>query len=191
MKKITVRPIVLYLLTFILFSTVFIGLFYLPILKNIHVLFYRGLLFLGVSFCFLFILSLFLRKNISFRRESFIAALVISLSLHLSFFVLFPVTYDRSVTIHILKTLSSMKTNSCINGVTVPELEQNFLSEYVIKKQAIPRRIYEQSLVKNISTTNKCVYLTTTGDAFFSFYTNTAKLFNIDISSNKSSITGH
>ena len=101
-QEINMKKIVrIYFLIFVLFTISYSILFYSPLLSYQKVLFYRGIGLLMFNFLFFLILTFiyyfkFSKKNL----ESVIAALIISISINLSVFIIFPVTFDRSITMY-------------------------------------------------------------------------------------------
>ena len=135
-----------YFLIFLVFSLLYLLLFHSPLFSSVGVLFYRGVLLLLVSFlCFVFG-YVALRKKIGFRTETFLAALVMSLSLHLAFFVVFPVTFERSITMFFLKELS-------LEALPFEQAEEILIKDYIIGKQAVAKRVEEQKIIGFISVT--------------------------------------
>ena len=144
-----------YFLIFSLFSVFYILLFHTPIFLNQQVLFYRGLLLLFLNF-FIFLLILFLfylKKIISYSFETIIASLIISFSFNLAFFVVFPVTFERSVTMYLLKKIANKK-------ISKKELEKNLISEYIIKDKALDKRINEQKVIDFIREKDGYLWIT-------------------------------
>lgn len=166
MKKL----IILYFATLLLFSIIFILLFHLP-LKNFQpVLFYRGLIFLIITTC-LFILAVLilnLKKITGINRDSLIAAILVSASLNLSFFVVFPVTIERSVTIFILNSLSRSSTLNCV-GLSRQELDNKLVNEYISENKALEKRINEQKLINFLEDDNGCISITPMAGNFLKF----------------------
>jgi len=70
-----------------------------------------------------------------------IAAGIVSTALTLSFFVLVPVTLDRSISTFLLSRLEAADPTV---GLTVSELTRSFEAEYLARHAAIRRRVDEQ-----------------------------------------------
>ena len=98
------------------------------------------------------------RKKKNWQNESIIAASIIAFSLHLAFFVVMPVTIDRSISVFLLKNIDSHN-----QGVSKEELEADFVSQYVYANHAIDRRVSEQTISKNIETSNNVIHLSAQG----------------------------
>ena len=78
----------------------------------------------------------------------FLSLNVATACLVLVFFVVIPVTFDRSVSTFLLHTIENSQRNG--EGVTVDELSNIFVEDYVVKKSAIERRIFEQIKSGNV-----------------------------------------
>jgi hypothetical protein len=163
MKKIL--PVYTYF--FLIFSLLFFLLLRLPIFQ-IGVLFYRGIILLILTAVVSFSVFSFLnRKFFRLSWETIIACLILSFSLHLSFFVIFPVTFERSVTMYLLEKIASgeeLKTkNQCLSKQT---LNQFLMEEYILKNKAIDKRIKEQEIAGFLKATNNCVRMPPKGRFF-------------------------
>ncbi|MDH7476719.1 MAG: hypothetical protein QHH09_04675 [Microgenomates group bacterium] len=166
MRKVA-KFLIFYLSTFFLFTGFYLILFRSPIFIKQKVLFYRGLLLLLLNlFLWLLISILFYKKKlVKFSLESIIASLIVSFSLNLSFFVVFPVTFERSVTMYLLKKLYGNE-NQCISK---KQLEDSLIEEYIIKNNALDKRLVEQSIINFIDKKNQCLSLTQKAKNFIQF----------------------
>ena len=120
------------------------------------------------------------KSFLKLRMESIFAIMVLSVSVNLSFFVIFPVTFDRSVTTYLLSTLDSRgEENGYCSGLKNTELEDYFINEYVQEEKAIERRIIEQSVTDFVREKDDCVWLTFKGKNFLNFMAIIKKMFAI------------
>lgn len=87
--------------------------------------------------------------------ESFIAALVVSASIHLNIFVVFPVTFERSISMYLLSTLEKNRGTAC-GGLTKDQMQGALVNTYVTDHDAVGKRIEEQSIIKMIEESNGC-----------------------------------
>lgn len=178
MKKIL--PImIIYFVVFFVFSLIYLPLFQTSLLSSQKVLFYRGIMLLGISFILtlfliLIIYSTFIKKHL----ESMVAALIIAFSVHLSLFVIFPVTFERSVTMYLLNVLKSNQQNVC-QGLTKNQMRDKLITEYVIGKDAVNKRINEQIIIDIINKKDNCYQLTTRGTNFLKLSETLKKIYNI------------
>ncbi|MBU1200006.1 hypothetical protein KJ953_00550 [Patescibacteria group bacterium] len=174
MLKNSIKLIGTYVGYFLLFSLIFVLSFHSPLFASQKILFYRGLNLMVLTFIFVGTLILLTNKIIfKLSTESIIAILTLSISTNLCFFVIFPVTFDRSVTTYLLSTLNNH------NGIKTIELENYLIKEYIQEKGAVERRITEQSVTNFIRKEDDCVSLTTKGKKFLNFMTIIKKLFAI------------
>lgn len=164
----------IYLLTFFIYSFLFVFSFHL-FYNPKEILFYQGLIFL-FSILFLFFAFLFLlRKKIGKKFFHFFSALVFSFSFLLSFFVVFPVTFERSITMYLLKTVNQNQS------ITKKELEKKLINEYILKNQALEKRLNEQKIIDFIEVKKNKVYLTEKAKKFLKMANLIDKIFGINI----------
>lgn len=162
---------------FLLFQTPFFG----------HtILFYRGIIII-VTATLLTLLSFFATTQLLRKRgiqtpqipsaETYFSSVVAIASLHLCFFILVPVTLDRSVSTFLLSRMNSPENSQ---GITKEQMQTIFVQEYVNEFDAVGRRINEQLASNNIKQQNEKFVLTPQGQNFLSISSYIAKLYNID-----------
>ncbi|PIY69316.1 hypothetical protein COY90_01275 [Candidatus Roizmanbacteria bacterium CG_4_10_14_0_8_um_filter_39_9] len=168
-----------YGLTGLGFTAIYLTLFHSHLFASQHILFYRGLGLLVISMAATLLIGVSIYRYIArFSIESFIAALIMSVSIHLALFVVFPVTFDRSVTMYMLNKLKTQNSKVC-EGTTVDSLEESFINEYVRRDDAVNRRIDEQSLINIVNNDAGCISLTQRGKGFLKWSETIKKLYNI------------
>ncbi len=132
------------LIIFISFWITHWGLFHLPIFSN-ELLFYRGIKLLIINSLlwgggFLFIVP----KKFLSLRERFLL-LVSAFSLSLTFFVLFPVTFERSLSMFVLYSAEQKSiASSCKEGFNEEDIEKLLIDKYIKAMNSAERRVYEQ-----------------------------------------------
>jgi len=156
------RILLTYLGVFIGYTILFFALLHSPFLYRLNVLFYRGIIVMFVCILVTGVIGFFVKKRFRISTESFVAALMMTLALHVGFFIVFPVTYDRSVTTYMLYKLDT-KTDADCNGINKKNLERYFIKEYVQNQKALDRRIHEQLTIDSIMEKNGCLTLTNNG----------------------------
>ena len=167
------RIIAIYFLIFILFSICYLVLFHTPLFSFQKVLFYRGIILLFSTVILFFIFGLIYYFKLSKKNiESILAAIIVSAAVHLSIFVVFPVTFERSVTMYLLNTLAQ-------NQMTKSQLENKLIKEYIIKNKAIDKRITEQKIIYMIEDNQKRFQLTKRGLNFLNFSEVIRKIYGI------------
>lgn len=113
------------------------------------------------------------------QQQTLLAAILVSFSFHLSFFIVFPVTFDRSITMYLLSTLKEKSASHTCGGLSKKSLEQYFVDEYILKSKAIDRRIQEQSIINFIKEEESCVRLTTKGNNFLNLSELIKKMYSL------------
>lgn len=143
-------------------------------------LFYRGVFFLGLTWLVVFALSIVFRAVSAGMTsvESLFSATVLALSVNFAFFVIIPVTIDRSVTTFLLSSMDSEGPTG--GGYSKADLQQILKSNYLGKFDAVGRRLDEQILSGNISETSVGVYeLTEQAQSFLRFAQFIARVYAI------------
>lgn len=146
------------------------------------VLFYRGVIHALALACFQLALGFFVFNRGRFAKvvpsqgvrqlcAMTVASLV--LSFNLTFLIVFPVTFDRSVTTYLLDELEDR------GPLSVDQLEYLFMTDYVLGGGAIERRMQEQELSGNVYRKDGTVALTKQGDLFMAFSRFVRDLFGI------------
>lgn len=177
MKKV-IYYIAIYLSCFTFFTGVFVSLFHL-FYPGTDILFYRGIINLGISsIATLAGILFFFRSGRIHAIESWIAALSLAISINLSVFIVFPVTFDRSLSMFMLTTLHENRDTAC-HGLTKDQLENELVQTYIKSRQAILKRVDEQSVVGAIQNNNGCYLTTGRADRLLFFSTIVKKLYNI------------
>jgi len=170
-----------YFLTLFFFTSFFLFLFHTSFFSYQKVLFYRGAILLILTTIIFFIFSFFLSiKNKKVRFVILISTIIFSASINLSLFVVLPVTFERSLTMFLLTTLESNRTNSC-QGLTKKELEDRLINDYIIENKAIDKRINEQSIIDFVEEKKQCIDLTSKGLNFLRLSKLIEKLYNLQL----------
>jgi hypothetical protein len=157
------------------YSAVFLGLFRTDFVARAP-LFYRGCLFAALAAVAVLLAFAGVIRWIDSsdqrlrgsRVESIIAAVVLSASVHLVFFVVVPVTVDRSVTVFLLTRMAMADRGQ--TPLTKDELERALRDDYVTALDAVGRRLDEQIISGNVQAVGGDRYsLTAQGVAFLEF----------------------
>jgi len=117
----------------------------------------------------------YLKQN----TESLISAVLVSAAIHLSFFVVFPVTFERSITMYLLETIDGNENSELCAGISKLNLENKLIDEYVIKNKAIDKRITEQKVLDFIKEENQCIKTTPRNKSFLKFSEIIKRLYSI------------
>lgn len=130
-------------------TLVFVGLFHTPILKNLNVFFYRGVILLFIasvfSFCVMLFLKKYLKKLEMDLKDAFVVFFLFA-GFTLGWFTLLPVTVERSVSVFML---SYMDQNDEV-GITSDEFGDIFYDKYITEYGAFDKRFQEQLLSGNM-----------------------------------------
>ena len=130
-------------------TLVFVGLFHTPILKNLNVFFYRGVILLFIASVFSFCVMLFLKKNLKKLemdvKDAFVVFFLFA-GFTLGWFTLLPVTVERSASVFML---SYMDQNDEV-GITSDEFGDIFYDKYITEYGAFDKRFQEQLLSGNM-----------------------------------------
>ncbi len=124
----------------------YLGLIASPLLGSIPLLFYRGALIAFVGALLLgLLLAIAARRIAAIDLSTGVGAVALSLAFNISFLIVFPVTFDRSITMFLLARIESQ------DGQLTPSmLEQVFVRQYLGDMRQIDRRVREQRLSGNI-----------------------------------------
>ena len=163
------------LLTLLGFA-LFVLLFWAGAGASITILFYRGVV-LAISAAVLTGLAAIWLARRTGDSSLPIASVAVSLSFNICFLVLLPVTVDRSVSVYLLSTIERQQGA----GIGANQLEQAFITGYVVNMGAVDRRIDEQirSGISAVGSTGE-LRLTPQGRRFMNFGRLVAKLFGTD-----------
>ncbi|MBU3641075.1 hypothetical protein [Polynucleobacter sp. Fuers-14] len=158
----------------IFFFLLYIFLFALiRLFDNSAIVFYQGNNLIIVMIISLILFDWFRNKNLKFIIDNtpfyFCAGV-----LCFSFLTTFPVILDRSITLHMYNFLAHST-----QGVTVDQIRNDFIAEFVFHHSAIEKRVIEQEVLGNISKSDNNIYLTESGYNSYRFFQFLNKLFNI------------
>lgn len=175
-KKIA-KIIGIYLVVYLLCSTVFVLLFHTPLLKGMEVLMYRGIVFILMTGILAAILMLFCKRKWSslFDFKDIILMFLGFCSVNMVLFTLIPVTVERSVSVF---TLSYMEENPGV--YTIEDMEKIFQEKYVCEFQAFDKRFKEQIVSGNVDETEEGYVLNERGKFTVKFFRVVSSMFGTD-----------
>ena len=182
-KKIAevLKIITLYVLNIVLSTAVFIGLFNTPLFESVTVFFYRGVIFLFISMLFSILLMILMKRlfySIDLSIRDVIAVSLAFLGFTSTWFVLLPVTVERSISVFMLSYMDENDTH----GVTTDEFQRIFFQKYIIDFGAFDKRFSEQLLSHNIqmSDDGSGYVITDAGRRIVNLFRLNAYLFNTE-----------
>ena len=111
-------------------------------LIGFRMLFYRGLLALFFAVPLAIVISLILRKwtGLMMPVSTLFSCVVLSASALVAFLIVFPVTYERSVSVFMLSQIARLEND----GVTAVQLETLLRDTYISADKAVALRLHEQ-----------------------------------------------
>lgn len=177
----TIKLIAFYLASLLLGAIIFFALFYFNFLSSIDILFYRGLVILAVAAVIHWVISFWFLQISKFTLPSqniHIANAIVAIALcfNVAFFMIVPVSLDRSVSVFLLGYMNATNT-----PMSKQDLKTAFTDIYLTKYDAIDRRVNEQLFSQNIKDAgNQKFILTTNGKRFIDTSIAIANIFNID-----------
>lgn len=133
----------------VLASIVFIALFHTPLFKNINVFFYRGVILLFISSFTAVGLMLVVKKlfrSMGFNIKDCIVVFFLFFGITLGWFVLIPVTVERSISVYMLSYMDQNDTQ----GITSNDFADVFYENYITNYGAFDKRFDEQITSANI-----------------------------------------
>ncbi len=137
---------------------IYIWLIRSPLLSGVGILFYRGALLAGIAVLLLLTGAVILRRRLRLDASTIVGAGALSLAFNICFLIVFPVTFDRSITMFLLARIERQD-----GALDARALEEVFAHEYLGDMRQIDRRIAEQSLSGNIRVIGGHIVLTTQG----------------------------
>ncbi len=157
----------------------FVLLFQTDLWSGVTILFYRGLILLVVAFLMTLAAMAALAglgRPWGLLRRDALGACVLSLSLNLSFFVIFPVTVDRSISVFLLGQMAAHPDQ----GFSADQARATFEAIYLGQFHQIERRLTEQSASGNVVRSGNAYVITPQGLAFIRLSDLVAKAFRTD-----------
>lgn len=156
MKETTklILTIITYGAIVVLASVIFVALFHTPLFKSINVFFYRGVILLLISSFIAVGFMLAAKKlfrNMEFNAKDCIVVFFLFFGITLGWFVLIPVTVERSISVYML---SYMDQNDS-QGITSGDFADIFYENYITNYGAFDKRFDEQITSVNIEQAEK------------------------------------
>ncbi len=153
------RLALIYLMALLVGFLLYLVLIASPLLASISLLFYRGVLLAFAGAIMLAILgALAARRFTVLDLQTVVGAIPLSLAFNISFLIVFPVTFDRSITMFLLARIEQRDGQLDAQG-----LQQVFIREYLKEMRQIDRRIDEQSVSGNIRVEDGRIFITPQG----------------------------
>jgi hypothetical protein len=141
----------------------YVGLIRSPLLDGMTILFYRGVALAFIGALFLLAIGLAMRSRLPTDPATLVGAVALSLAFNLCFLVIFPVTFDRSISMFLLARIEQAD-----GRLDSKALQALFTREYLGDMHQIDRRVFEQMLSGNIQVIDGRIHLTPRGKALLS-----------------------
>lgn len=142
-----IKLILVYLAIYLVCSAMFVGLFHTGLLKNMNVFMYRGLVFIVLTGIIAAIVMGVIRKFWKFVTvRDIIMMFVIFCCVNTVFFMLVPVTVERSVSVFMLSYMDENPDKT----FTQDSVGKIFTSKYVDEYGAFEKRFNEQVVTGTI-----------------------------------------
>ncbi|AMK24023.1 MULTISPECIES: hypothetical protein [unclassified Sphingobium] len=156
--KTLITLVLAYALTMAIGFLLYIGLIRSPLLSDVGILFYRGIIIAGLAALLMLIAGLLLRHRLRLDHPTLVGAIALSLSFNICFLITFPVTFDRSITMFLLARIERHD-----GALDTARLEQLYVREYLGDMRQIDRRVAEQTLSGNIRIDQGRIHITPQG----------------------------
>lgn len=147
-----------YLATLVLGFLLYLALIASPLLGAIPLLFYRGVVIAFIGALLLAVMMGLAARRIRLDLPTLVGAIALSLAFNISFLIVFPVTFDRSITMFLLARIERQDGQLDASG-----LERVYVREYLGDMRQIDRRIEEQSLSGNVRVEQGRIHITPQG----------------------------
>lgn len=157
----------------------FVLLFQVDAMPGLAVLFYRGLVLLVVALAMTAVAAGWIAARLrawGVRRRDALSACILSASLNFSFFVLSPVTVDRSLSLFMLGQMAAHSGET----YTIERMRSVFQDVYLGEQRQTERRFAEQVLSGNVVRVGEGYAITPQGIAFIQLSAIVAQAFHTD-----------
>ena len=166
------------IITCIVSFVFFVLLFHTKLFSNVQVLMYRGIIFIVISAVLNIILSIIIKRMLFKELNGFdiFSIVVFYMSVTMVFFILVPVTVERSVSVYMLSYADESDTN-----FTKSDIENSFIDIYLKDFGAFNKRFDEQIETGTIEKVNDNEYrLNDRGRFIVRLFRFIANVFNTD-----------
>ena len=136
----------------------YIGLIRTPLLAGVEILFYRGVLVAAILALLLIMAGIGALRWLRLEPATLVGAVALSLAFNISFLIVFPVTFDRSITMFLLARIERQD-----GQLDATALERLYIRQYLGDMRQIDRRIAEQAQSGNIEVRNGHIRITPQG----------------------------
>lgn len=154
----------------------FIFLVLYVVLRNLNpegIIFYQGINLLGFLSGLYFLFYFLIKRNLDYALSR-VPIILTSALLAYAFLMTLPVVLDRSITLHFLSYLS---TNS---PASIPNIQKDFIENFVVNSKAVEKRVDEQLVIGNIYIDDDQVFISKRGLFMHQIFDLLVKVFKIN-----------
>ena len=155
--------------TYLILTFLFILLLQIDFLRVSKIYFFDGIYLLIASTALTY-------PILKFEKNLRLLTLISAFSLNFAFFVLFPVSYERSVTVQLLTNLSESKGKIELSKIDI----QNEIIKVTEKEEFTEKRIFEQLYTGYINETESGYEVSNSINNFINTKKIISKIYNID-----------
>lgn len=158
----------------ILFSVVLFFLFQIGLFKDERILFFRGLKLIFITIIFLGISLIFVKKKFLVSGEILFGAMSMAVAFHITCLIVFPVTFERSLTMYLLSVASKQEY------LKRDGFENLLVNGYIKKDGAVEKRLKEQEQIGFLKEESDGFILTDQGKNFLFFSSFIGKIYGLE-----------
>ncbi len=173
-----IKTLIVYLLSCTFGTIVFIVLFQIDFLSSsMKVFFYKGLVYLAIASLLSVASSFLFAKAIAVTSDFKDRIVVFSLffGITLGWFILIPVTTERSISVYMLSYIDSQD-----KPIGKEEFERIFFDDYIVKHGSFTKRFAEQLETGNIEQVGNKYIMTEQGHSIVKMFKTASSLFNTE-----------
>lgn len=179
-KKVKIiKTIIFYGLDVLVSTVLFVLLFHTPLFRNVDVFCYRGVILLIVAAFFSGCLAwggVRVFKKLEMDVKDVIAVFCIFCGITLGWFILIPVTVERSISVYMLSYMDENDSSE----ITSEEFGNIFYDSYIEDFGAFEKRFAEQEISGNIEAKNNGYVITDSGRFIVNLFRICANVFDTD-----------
>lgn len=179
-KKVKIiKTIIFYGLDVLVSTVLFVLLFHTPLFRNVDVFCYRGVILLIIAALFSGCLAwggVCVFKKLEMDVKDVIAVFCIFSGITLGWFILIPVTVERSISVYMLSYMDENDSSE----ITSEEFGNIFYDSYIEDFGAFEKRFAEQEISGNIEAKNNGYVITDSGRFIVNLFRICANAFDTD-----------
>lgn len=179
-KKVKIAATIIFYGVDVTVSTVlFVALFHTPLFRNVNVFCYRGVILLTIAAFFSALFAwagMHVFKKLEMDVKDVLAVFCIFFGVTLGWFILIPVTVERSISVYMLSYMDENDSKE----ITSEEFGNIFYDSYIEDFGAFEKRFAEQEISGNIEAGNSGYVITDSGRFIVNLFRICANMFDTD-----------